>query len=98
MKYKIAGVTREGLNLEVVDKGKMRWVPRHDITRCYQFVRRQGKYTLEDFKQGRIRAPNLAAIIALLPHAVPEEIQPFTQDEGETLFGVRLRGIRKVDC
>ena len=98
VKYKIVGVTPEGLNLQDVNKRKIRWVPRHAITRCYEFVCRQGKCTRQDWEEGRIGGRNLAPIIALLPHAVPEEIRPFTQDEGEALFGVRLRGIRKVDC
>ena len=96
--FKVGKVVNEGVNIENVQTGKTYWLPRKNVTITYEHVKKYGKYTFADYKARRIRVPRLAQIIALLAFAVHKEIARFTQDEGEHLFGVRLRGIRKIDC
>jgi len=101
--FKIFRVVDEGVTTENVEKHKTYWLPREDVAITYDHVRRYGKYTSADYEAPehdpkRIRVPRLAQIIALLAFAVPQEIEAFTLDEGERLFGERLRGIRRKDC
>ncbi len=93
----IGEVVNHGVNIEDVRK-KSGWLGRDHITECYEFVRKNGKYTSKDYKSRRIKVPGnlLPRIIALLAFVVPEEIESFTQDEGEVCYGARLRGIRTV--
>jgi hypothetical protein len=87
------------VNLKDLKERKIRPVSREDIVNCYEYVKENGKYTSKAWKKDpRISGNSLARIIALLAFAVPEEIAPFTRDEGKRLFGERLRGIRKKDC
>jgi hypothetical protein len=101
--FKIFEVANEGVTTKNLEKHNTYWLPRKNVTITYEHVKKYGKYTSADYEAPshdpkRIRVPKLAQIIALLAFAVPEEIEPFTQDEGERLFGDRLRGIRKKDC
>jgi hypothetical protein len=100
--FRVGKVTNEGVTTENVETGKTFWLPRKNVTITYEHVKKYGKYTSADYKAEshkpkRIRVPRLAQIIALLAFAVPEEIEPFTRDQGERLFGERLRGIRRKD-
>ena len=102
--FKILKVVDKGITTEEnVETHKTYWLPRKDVICTYEHVKKYGKFTRADYDAEiddpkRFRVPRLAQIIALLAFAVPEEIAPFTQDEGEHFFGVRLRGIRKKDC
>jgi hypothetical protein len=101
--FRVGKVANEGVTTENVQTGKTFWLPRKNLTITYDHVKKYGKYTSADYNAEshdpkRIRVPRLAQIIGLLAFAVPEEIEPFTRDEGERLFGERLRGIRKKDC
>jgi hypothetical protein len=95
--FKVGKVANEGVTTENVETGKTSWIPRENVTETYKHVKKYGRYTSADYNNRIIRVPGLAQIIALLALAVPEEIAPFTQDQGERLFGERLRGIRKKD-
>jgi hypothetical protein len=96
--FKVGKVVNEGVTTENVETGHTFWLPQENVMCAYEHVRKYGKYTSADYKAGIIKVPRLAQIIALLALAVPEQIVPFTQNEGERLFGARLRGIRKKDC
>jgi hypothetical protein len=96
--FRVGKVLNEGVNIENVQTGKTHWLPRKNLTSTYEHVKKYGKYTKADYEAGIITVSGLAKIIALLAFAVPEEIAPFTRDEGKRLFGERLRGIRKKDC
>jgi hypothetical protein len=101
--FKILKVVDKGVTTENVETQKTHWLPRKNVTITYEHVKKYGKYTSADYEAEshepkRLRVPRLAQIIALLAFAVPEEIAPFTRDEGERLFGERRRGIRKRDC
>jgi len=94
-RIEVVKVLNRKVNLKDLKERKIRPVPRKDIVNCYEYVKKNGKYTSKVWKKDpRISGNSLARIIALLAFAVPEEIVPFTRDEGERLFGERLRGIR----
>jgi len=98
-RIEVIKVLNRKVNLKDLEKRKIRTVSRDDIVNCYEYVKENGKYTSKVWKKDpRISGNSLARIIALLAFAVPEEIVPFTQDQGERLFKERLRGIRKKDC
>lgn len=96
--FKVGRVVNEGVITENVQTGKTCRLSRKNVTLIYERVKKCGKCTGDDYRKGRIKFMRLAQIIALLAFAVPEEIAAFTQDQGERLFGERLRGIRKKDC
>jgi hypothetical protein len=98
-RIEVVEIFNNKVNLKDLNGGKIRPVPRKEIEDCYDYVKENGKYTSKVWKKDpRISGNSLARIIALLTFAVPDEIAPFTQDQGERLFGERLRGIRKKDC
>ena len=96
--FRVVKVVNERVCLQDADKDKIQWLPQNYVWRCYEHVKKHGKYTSKDRKTIKVPASLLARIIALLAFAIPEEIVAFTQDQGEHLFGERLRGIRKKDC
>jgi hypothetical protein len=98
--FKILDVANEGITTKNLEKHNTYWLPRKNVTIAYEHVKQYGKYTSADYEAPsydpkRMRIPRLAQIIALLAFAVPEEIEVFTRDEGERLFGERRRGIRE---
>lgn len=99
LEYKIVEVADRVLNLKSLDDDTIKPLRREDIIKMYRFVDENTKYTSSDFRDIRIKGVNeIPRIIALLPHVVPEEIEAFSQDQGEIDYGERRRGIRKKDC
>jgi hypothetical protein len=96
--FRVDEVANERVTTKNVQTGKTCKLSRKNVTFIYEYVKKEGKCTRDVYPEEKIKFMRLAQIIALLALAVPEEIESFTQDEGERLFGKKLRGIRKKDC
>jgi hypothetical protein len=96
--FRVDEVANERVTTKNVQTGKTCKLSRKNVTFIYEYVKKEGKCTCDVYPEEKIKFMRLAQIIALLALAVPEEIESFTQDEGERLFGKKLRGIRKKDC
>ncbi len=94
--YKVVNVANKGVTTENVQAGKTCRLSREDVTLIYERVKKCGKWTGDDHRKARMKWMRLAQIMALLALAVPEEIAPFTQAQGQRLFGKSHRGIRDV--